>query len=98
MQWRSCSKTLAVFAMFTVALVLAPNAWAGVKYTVLYKFKGARMGGSERCAGLGRNGKPLWCDRNGRGGRKRRVRHGVRVESRQKRLVSEGPLSFSGQR
>ncbi len=44
MQWKSCSRMMVVFAMFAMALVLAPGAWAGGKEKVLYSFKGGSDG------------------------------------------------------
>jgi uncharacterized repeat protein (TIGR03803 family) len=44
MRWKSCSKTMAVFAALTAALVLVPCARASGKEKVLYSFKGGNDG------------------------------------------------------
>jgi uncharacterized repeat protein (TIGR03803 family) len=44
MRWKSCSKTTVVLFILAMALALGPDAWAGTKYSVLYKFSGGQDG------------------------------------------------------
>ena len=44
MRWKSRSRTMATFAILTLVLMLVPGAWAGIKYSVLYNFKGGKNG------------------------------------------------------
>jgi len=44
MQRKTSHKTVAVFSILTVALALAPGAWAGATKKILYSFKGGSDG------------------------------------------------------